>query len=128
EAPSLLMQEPGRQAPAGTCGCWSMERLIMARVRKLVITGLIILLLLVALVFSLNNRTAVSVDFLTYQTPELSLALWLIGALALGAVLGMTVGSLASFRSGQSRRRLKKKLEETEKSLERQRSANVKGI
>jgi putative membrane protein len=100
----------------------------MARIRKLVMAALIILLLLVALVFSLNNRTAVSIDFLIYQTPELGLAVWLIGALVLGALLGMTVGSLASFRSGRSRRHLEKKLEHSEKALERQRSENAKGI
>lgn len=100
----------------------------MARVRKLVLVVLIILLLLIALVFSLNNRTAVSIDFLTYKTPELSLAVWLISALVIGAVLGMAVGSLASFRSGRSRKRLEKKLAQSESALERQRNEGAKGI
>lgn len=100
----------------------------MARFRKLVLILLVVLLLLVALVFSLNNRTAVSIDFLTYQTPEMSLAVWLIGALAVGALIGMTVGSLASFRAGRSRKNLEKKLERTQKALERQQGDSVKGI
>lgn len=100
----------------------------MARVRKLLLVVLIILLLLTALVFSLNNQTAVSIDFLAYVTPELSLAVWLIGALVIGAVLGMAVGSLASFRSGRSRKRLEKKLAQSERTLERQKHEDAKGI
>mgnify|MGYP003125922642 CR=1 FL=1 len=100
----------------------------MARVRKLVLILLVIVLLLIALVFSLNNRTSVSIDFLTYQTPEMSLAIWLIGALAIGVIIGLTVRSLASFRAGRSRRHLEKKLQQTQKALEQQRGVNVKGI
>lgn len=100
----------------------------MARVRKFVLVVLIILLLLVALVFSLNNRTPVSINFLTWQTPELSLAVWLIGALVLGALLGMVVGSLASYRSGSRRKHLERKLENSQKALVHQRSGSAKGI
>lgn len=100
----------------------------MARVRKFVMVALIILLLLVALVFSLNNRTVVSIDFLAYKTPELGLAVWLIGALVIGAILGMLVGSMASLRAGRSRKQLERKLEQSERVLRRQRSENAKGI
>ena len=100
----------------------------MARFRKLILTLFIILLLLFALVFSLNNQTTVSIDFLTYKTPELSLAFWLIGTLLVGALLGMIVGSAASYRAGRSRKQLERKLEHSQKALERQRNENVKGI
>lgn len=100
----------------------------MARVRKLVMVALVVFLLLIALVFSLNNRTTVSIDFLTYKTPELGVAVWLIGALVIGAILGMIVGSLASVRAGRSRKHLERKLEQAEKAIQRQRGENTKGI
>lgn len=100
----------------------------MARVRKLVMVALVVFLLLIALVFSLNNRTAVSIDFLTYKTPELGVAVWLIGALVIGTMLGMIVGSLASFHAGRSRKHLERKLEQSEKALQRQRSEDAKGL
>lgn len=94
----------------------------MARVRKLILILLIILLLLTALIFSLNNRTAVSLQFLGYETPEIGLAVWLISALVFGALLGIIVSSLASFNSGRKRKHLEKKLAQSERALERQRS------
>ena len=100
----------------------------MARVRKLVMVLLIIVLLLIALVFSLENNTPVAIDFLTYKTPELSLAVWLISALFIGALLGLVVGSLGSLRAGRGRKRLERKLDQSEKALLRQRSENAKGI
>lgn len=100
----------------------------MARVRKLILAVLVILLLLIALIFSLNNNTAVSIQFLNYQTPEVGLAVWLIGALVIGALLGLLVGSLSSFRSGRKRKHLEKKLARSEKALERHRSEEAKSI
>lgn len=56
-----------------------------------------ILLFAVALVgalFALHNKQPVSVDFIYFYGPEISLGLWLMLFLMLGALLGVVVSSL----------------------------------
>ena len=57
----------------------------------------IILLLAVALVgalFALHNKQLLSVDFVYFNGPEISLGLWLILFLMFGALLGIVFSSL----------------------------------
>ena len=56
-----------------------------------------ILLFAIALVgalFALHNKQPVSVDFIYFRGPEISLGLWLMLFLMFGAVLGIVVSSL----------------------------------
>lgn len=56
-----------------------------------------ILLFAVALLgalFALHNKQPVSVDFIYFYGPEISLGLWLMLFLMLGALLGIVVSSL----------------------------------
>ena len=56
-----------------------------------------ILLFAVALVgalFALHNKQPVSVDFIYFYGPEISLGLWLMLFLMFGALLGVVVSSL----------------------------------
>jgi putative membrane protein len=56
-----------------------------------------ILLLAIALVgalFALHNKQPISVDFIYFHGPEISLGLWLMIFLMFGALLGVVVSSL----------------------------------
>ncbi len=50
--------------------------------------------------FAMRNSQPLSIDFILIHSPELSLGLWLILFLALGALLGLLTSSLmiASYR------------------------------
>ncbi|NWO06434.1 MAG: LapA family protein [Alteromonadaceae bacterium] len=96
----------------------------MAGLHKILITVLVLALILVALVFSLNNQTDVSLNFLLFETQPHGVAVWIIMAFVVGALCGLVLTLLATFRSQVSRRGLKKKLEKTEKALEKSRAEN----
>ena len=100
----------------------------MARVRRFVLTLLVVVLVLFAMLFTLNNQEPVTLDFLFYQTPALSIALWLVLTLILGAILGASAASLTVARSRMARRRTEKQLKRSEKSLKRQQRDAAKSI
>ncbi|MFE8073183.1 LapA family protein [Marinobacteraceae bacterium S3BR75-40.1] len=100
----------------------------MAGLRKVLITLLVALLIILALVFSMNNQVKVALDFFVYETPAHGIAVWLIGAFVLGALIGMALTSLAMMRVSVKRRQAEKKLNQTEKALQRQRSESAKGL
>lgn len=96
----------------------------MAGLQKILITVLVLVLILVALVFSLNNQMAVSLNFLLFETRPHGVAVWIIMAFVVGALSGMVLTLLATFRTSVSRRNLKKRLERAEKALEKSRAEN----
>lgn len=100
----------------------------MARVRRFVLTLLVVLLVLFAMLFTLNNQEPVSLDFLFYQTPPLSVALWLVLTLILGVILGAAAASVTVARSRMARRRTEKQLKRSEKTLKRQQRDAAKSI
>jgi putative membrane protein len=65
------------------------------RALGLFIKSLIMLaVVMVGAMFALENNQTISVDFIVLHGPEISLGLWLILFLALGALLGMIASSL----------------------------------
>jgi len=70
----------------------------MSFLRKLL--GLAIALAMAALgvLFALQNADPVPLDVLVMTLPPRSLALWVLGALALGGVLGVLLSSFAVLR------------------------------
>ena len=100
----------------------------MARARRVLTIILVVVLVLFAMLFTLNNQQAVALDFLVYRTPEVSVALWLVVSLILGGILGALAASFAVFRARHARRRAEKQLHRSEKSVKRQQRESPKGI
>ncbi|MDX1755659.1 MAG: LapA family protein [Marinobacter sp.] len=89
----------------------------MAGFRKVLILLVVLFLALLALVFSLNNQMAVSLNFLLFETPPHGVAVWIILAFILGALSGILITLLATVRSKVSRRQLQKRLTRAERAL-----------
>ncbi|MBB5320237.1 LapA family protein [Marinobacter oulmenensis] len=100
----------------------------MAGLRKILITVLVLVLVLLALVFSMNNQMAVSLNFLLFETPPHGVAVWVIMAFVLGALIGVLMTLLATFRTSVSRRQLKKRLDRAEQALEKSRAQNDQAL
>ena len=100
----------------------------MAGLRKFLITLLVAFIVILSLVFSMNNQMKVALDFFIYETPAYGVAVWLIGAFVIGGLVGMALTSLALMRVSARRRKAERKLNQTEKALERQRSESAKGL
>src|SRR5690554_7856930 len=84
----------------------------MAGLQKILITVLVLLLILLALVFSLNNQMAVSLNFLLFETQPHGVAVWIIMSFVIGALIGVLITMLATFRTSVSRRNLQKRLDQ----------------
>ncbi|MDY6798746.1 MAG: LapA family protein [Pseudomonadota bacterium] len=96
----------------------------MGGLQKILIILVVLFLILVALVFSLNNQMAVSLNFLLFETRPHGIAVWVILSFVMGALLGVVITLLATFRNSLSRRNLEKKLARTEQALEKSRAEN----
>jgi uncharacterized membrane protein YciS (DUF1049 family) len=94
----------------------------MAGLQKIFLILLVLFLVLVALVFSLNNQMAVSLNFLIFETQPHGVAVWIIMAFVIGALIGVLIAMLATVRSSVSRRNLEKRLARTEQALEKSRA------
>ncbi|QSP94161.1 LapA family protein [Marinobacter salinisoli] len=96
----------------------------MAGLRKILIILLVLALVLLALVFSLNNQMAVSLNFLLFETQPHGVAVWIIMSFVVGALVGVLLTSLATIGTSVSRRTLKKRLDRTEQALEKTKAQN----
>jgi uncharacterized membrane protein YciS (DUF1049 family) len=96
----------------------------MAGLQKILIILLVLVLILLALVFSLNNQMAVSLNFLLFETRPHGIAVWIIMSFVIGALVGVLMTMLATFRTSVSRRTLQKRLTRAEQALEKSRAQN----
>lgn len=100
----------------------------MAGLQKILIILLVLALILLALVFSLNNQMSVSLNFLLFETQPHGVAVWIIMSFVIGALVGVLIALIATFRTSVSRRQLKKKLERAEQALEKTRAQNDRAL
>jgi uncharacterized membrane protein YciS (DUF1049 family) len=100
----------------------------MAGIQKVLLILLVLFLVLVALVFSLNNQMAVSLNFLVFETQPHGVAVWIIMAFVIGTLVGVLITILATVRKSVSRRNLEKRLALAEQALEKSRAQNDRTI
>ena len=96
----------------------------MAGLQKILITVLVLLLILLALVFSLNNQMAGSLNFLLFETQPHGVAVWIIMSFVIGALIGVLITMLATFRTSIYSRNIQKRLDRAEQALEKSRAEN----
>lgn len=100
----------------------------MAGFQKILLILLALVLILLALVFSLNNQMAVALNFLVFETKPHGVAVWIIMSFVIGALVGVLMTILATFRTSVSRRILQKRLDRAEQALEKSRVQNDRAI
>ncbi len=84
---------------------------------RLLIILLLLGVLVLGLLFSIQNAADVPVDLLVLQTTPRPLATWLIVAFVLGGILGLLAGSVALLRMQAQQMQLKRRLGSCEKEL-----------
>jgi putative membrane protein len=84
----------------------------MKLLRNILTVLFLLAMIVVGVLFALQNKSPVPLDLLVYTFEPKSLALWVLGAFALGGVLGMVVSSFILVRMraslGSSKRQLDK--------------------
>jgi putative membrane protein len=75
---------------------------MMKLIFRLLIIFVLLAILIISVLFSVQNTTAVPLDLLIISLPERSVALWVLLAFALGGVLGMltSIGVVWRLRAG----------------------------
>ena len=61
--------------------------------KQLLIGLMICFAIAFGIIFTIKNSTVISLDLIIIQLPELSISLWLLLALLLGALLGLFISS-----------------------------------
>ncbi len=84
---------------------------------RLLVVMLLLGVLVIGLLFSIQNATEVSVDLLVLQTMPRPLATWLIIAFVIGGVSGLLAGSAALLRLQARQVQLRRQLGNCEKEL-----------
>ncbi|WP_339805126.1 LapA family protein [uncultured Marinobacter sp.] len=91
----------------------------MAGIQKILVLLIVLLVIVITLVFSMNNQMSVSLNFLLFETQPRGVAVWIILSFVVGAVLGILITLLTTFRISVSRRNLRKRLEKAELELDK---------
>ena len=94
-------------------------------IKKLVVMPLLLLLFVIALLFFLNNKQAVTLDYLVADT-ELSLALLMLASLGVGIVLGGLAWLPKFFLMWRKNQQLKKQTKHSEHKLNKLRTVKDK--
>lgn len=63
----------------------------MRRFKQILLVILLLIVALFVLVFILENNTEVAINFISFTTPQISLAILIITAFVLGLILALTV-------------------------------------
>ena len=82
----------------------------MKLLRNLLTVVIVLATLAVGVLFALQNKMPVPLDFLVYTFEPKSLALWVLAAFAVGGVLGMLISSVILVRMQASLAAVKRQL------------------
>lgn len=89
----------------------------MKQLRKLLTAIVVLAMLVVSVLFALQNKVLVPLDLLVYTFAPHSLALWVLVAFAIGGSLGMLVSSVILVRTRASLGACRKQLERAQQDL-----------
>jgi len=95
----------------------------MKFLRKFFTIVIVLAMVGAGVLFALQNETAVPLDLLVYTFEPRSLALWLLGALALGGLAGLLVSSLIMLRLRAALNAARRQLARARVEVENLRSA-----
>lgn len=82
-------------------------------------------LIMVGVLLTVNNQQIVSIDLVFLQSPDASLASWLIASFMLGAVISLVTATVAMLALKSRLRRTKKQLDRSTKELDKLRTQNL---
>ncbi len=91
----------------------------MTLLRKWLFRLLLVAIAIIALLAAADNSVSVPLTFLDYQTFELPISWWILGAFVLGAIFGMLTNFLANTRLKLANRQSTKALAKTNQALDK---------
>jgi len=97
----------------------------MKFLRNLVTLLIVLAMVAVGILFALQNEVQVPLDLLVYTFPARSLALWVLGALALGGILGLILSSFLLVRQRAALSAANRQLARTRQEVDKLRTAGL---
>jgi uncharacterized membrane protein YciS (DUF1049 family) len=94
--------------------------------KRLTLLLLLIVAIVLGIVFTSENSQQLSLVFLGYVLPELTLGLWLVLTLLLGSILGLILCTFSLFIRGQSVNAKNRHIKRLEQELQQLRSNGIK--
>lgn len=90
----------------------------MRGIKTLLVSALFLLMFIVGLLLTLNNKQITSLDMIVWQSPDMPLGVLLVLVLLCGCLFGVFMNSLLVMRLSQQRRKLQKQLDQANKRFE----------
>ncbi|MAA70249.1 MAG: hypothetical protein CL679_00825 [Bermanella sp.] len=90
----------------------------MAWFKAFISFALALLIIGCGIVLNLRNGELVSLDFVFWQSPEISLGIVVVVSLLMGCILGMLINSVWLLRVTRKSQKLQKQLDQSIKRLE----------
>ena len=98
----------------------------MTLLRKLLTLLIVLAMILIGVLFALQNTALVPLDLLVYTFEAKSLSLWILAAFALGCILGMLTASGIVLCLRTAQRLANRQVTKAGAELEKLRSAGLK--
>lgn len=95
-------------------------------IKRLILLLLLIIAIVVGMVFTSENSQQLSLVFLGFTLPELTLGLWLVLTLLLGSILGLLLCTFSLFIRGQSVNSKNRQIKRLEQELQQLRTNSIK--
>jgi putative membrane protein len=100
----------------------------MRWLKGLLLAVILLVVLLLGILFAVNNQQALPLNLIWVELPPASLSLWLLVALALGVLLGMLAMSGVYLRLRTLLTRAQRHNQQQRKELDRLRTQEIKEI
>ncbi|PID55111.1 MAG: hypothetical protein CR978_00480 [Gammaproteobacteria bacterium] len=97
----------------------------MAVIRKIIVFLLVLAMVVVGVLFSLQNETLVPLDALVYTFPERSLSLWVLCAFGIGGLFGMFASMGVMWRLRRQVRNNQREIKRNRQELSQLRAAGL---
>ena len=97
----------------------------MNGLKRILLVILLLLVLILGILFSIQNSALISLDLLLVELPEQRLALWVLLAFAVGGVIGMLISAFAIIRLRSRLLFLQRKLDKHDKELAKLRTSDL---
>ena len=97
----------------------------MALIKKWSLRLLLLLVFVVVLLLATDNSQLVALSFLGYQSPEVALSWWVIGAFVLGAVFSMSLNLVTTTRLKLQVRSVRHSAEQSLVALDKANAASI---
>ena len=97
----------------------------MRLIKNILAVVFVVVVVLLGILLTVNNQQLVAIDLVFLQTPEASLARWMIASFFLGAIVTMVFGSITVLALKTRLRSAKRQLSTSNRELDKLRTISL---